>query len=311
MNDPGSREIELDVEGTDFLRPPVIEPDLADAWGLKLPAIPVPDPNSPNWPEGEEPTWAIDWPHWRSRRGAIWWQVVELSLSCNPGPRCVKDLGWGYVSMVSGKVYDLGHPNPLRERLEITHQFRDKLASIPALEPRKVSECIDPHLPGKSGIDWFIEWGRFRDLAVSRGWSLPKEFPVDVPFESETTKRFGPVEMSSKETRIPAKEPPRVEVATSSEELSGAKLDSAPKDWGRADENRLLRVREEGLDAWIREELEKGRPKKAIVVELHQKLGEPPPPAKFPLRSPYQRVIQALTPSHLASKEKWRGGSGR
>lgn len=262
--------------------------------GFDFPAIPVPDPHSGNWPANDRPAQWIDWSFWQKRRGAIWWQVVELSLGLNPMARCIRDLGRGWVGMVSSKLYDLGHPNPIRERLEITEQFRDKLPTMPPLEPPKLGAIFDESLPGKKSPDWAIEWGYFREFAHSRGWNLPEEFPVDAPFDPSTPRAIFPVtEPSTPQapvTMVPA----------------GAELPNRPKDWGASDAERLRKVREAGLESWVLGELEGGTKKAVIVEELLLKLGE-----AIQMKSRYQRVVQALTPPDVAAKERCHKGSGR
>lgn len=255
---------------------------LGESGVVLLPPIPFPDRNAANWPSADWPAQWIDWEKWGGERGALWWQVVELSLGISPMVRSHLDLKAQTLYMTSGTGYDLDHPNPLRRRMEIVHQYRDVLPSMPDLEPVRIGPAVDPYLPGKQDYDWAIEWGRFREFAQDQCWTLPERFPTG---------------RGSKQPPAPSKVRARLE------------LPNLPSRWGEADGARLLRVRDAGLEAWVVGQLHDGVKKAVIVTELLGKLGEPPVPD--PLKSPWQRVVQALTPKDVASKERRRGGSGR
>lgn len=255
---------------------------LAESGIKVLLPLPFPGGNAANWPSADWPAHWIDWDKWGGERGALWWQVVELSLGINPMARSQLDLKAHTIDMTSGTAYDLDHPNPLRRRMVIVQQYRDVLPSMPELEPVRIGPAFDPFLPGKPDFDWAIEWGRFREFAQDQGWTLPERFP---------TGRGSQLPQALSKVR------------------ASLDLPNLPSRWGEADGARLQRVRDTGLEVWVVGQLREGVKKAAIVTELLGKLGEPPVPD--PLKSPWQRVVQALTPEDVASKERRRGGPGR
>lgn len=269
---------------------------LGESGVVLLPPIPFPDRNAANWPSADWPAQWIDWEKWGGERGALWWQVVELSLGISPMVRSHLDLRAHTLYMTSGTGYDLDHPNPLRRRMEIVRQYRDVLPSMPDLEPVRVGPAVDPYLPGKPDSDWAIEWGRFREFAQDQGWTIPEKFPQGRPFAPTSAA-------------VPAIAPSPTHSESLEKTIPGMELPNLPARWGETDGTRLQRVRDAGLEAWVVGQLRDGVKKAAIVTDLLEKLREPPVPD--PLKSPWQRVVQALTPQEVARKERRRGGSGR
>jgi hypothetical protein len=170
--------------------------------------------------------------------------------------------------------------------LRIIQQWRDKLTTMPEIDSPTIGPAFDAYLPGLTGLDWTIEFSRFREFALDEGWKIPENFPQG---HANTLVGNGGVTKPAPEAIV---RPP-----------------SYPKNWRQADEARLKRVIDCGLDIEVLARLESGEKKAVIAGWLIAQMGEDVP--DLPAKSPWARVIQALTPSALAAKERSRGGSGR
>jgi hypothetical protein len=146
-----------------------------------------PDPKSPNWPEGEEPTdpLFVDWDHWILRESVTWWEMVYLSLGLKPFPVPIgtptlpgqpEPAGWIAYTMKSG----VSRPaTPVWQRARIVEGAADDLKTgSPVTNPPwtyRMEKIFDPRF--RQATTWGIAFTTFRTFAEGRGWWLPEWFP--------------------------------------------------------------------------------------------------------------------------------------